>query len=152
MEKKTYAKIVLLVFSILGLVTSMYLYSLHTALQSGSAICDINSKFSCTNLAQSGYSSFFGIEIAAIGLIGYSLLTILSLLILMPPLQNYLPKRMNEKRLLQIFLALIAISVLFTIYLIAIEFMIQIFCVGCMVSWTCTLVLAATSYYLYHKL
>ena len=152
MQKRNYLHSVLLVFSVLGLLTSAYLFSLHTKLQTSPAICDINSKFSCTNLAQSGYSSFFGVEIAAIGLIGYSLFTLLSLLMLMPRLQQYLPKGTNEKRLLQVFVALIVVSVLFTLYLIAVEFMIQIFCLGCMVSWVCTTVLAITSYYLYHKL
>ena len=151
MQKEKILRFILLIFSLVGLLTSLYLYSLHTSLQSSPAICDINSKFSCSNLAQSGYSSFLGFEIAAIGALGYGFLLLLSLFLVVQSFQNLLPKKVTEHHLLQVYLFCIIIAVLFTFYLIAIEIMIQIFCIGCMVSWITTLILCLTSWCLYHN-
>ena len=72
------------VFSVIGLATSLYLFVHHTRLESGiqesASFCSFGKYMDCDSVNVSRYSEIFGIPIAAIGavyffaLLGFSLL------------------------------------------------------------------------------
>ncbi len=143
--------VLLLFFSVVGLITSIYLADLHYQAKSSEAICDINSTVSCTNLAQSEYSKIGPIPIAVLGIMAYVVFTIISLLLLFPNKIGTFHPKITTKNLAKAILSLAAISLLFTIYLIIVELVVSIFCLGCLVSWIATAGLFITSYLLYQK-
>ena len=141
----------LLIFSLVGLLASVYLTELHYKVDSSETICDINSTISCTNLAQSKYSLIFGVPIAVLGIIAYVAFTVLSLFLLFPRAAKRVHSKLTVSKLVTAVLSLASISLLFTIYLIIVEVMVGIFCVGCLVSWVATVGIFSTSYLLHRK-
>lgn len=73
------------IFSIIGLITSLYLFVHHTRLESGiqesASFCSFGKFMDCDSVNVSRYSEIFGIPIASIGAFYFFLLLVLSLLI-----------------------------------------------------------------------
>ena len=132
----------LLIFSLTGLLSAVYLTDLHYQSQSSDTICDINSTVSCTNLAQSKYSLFFGIPIAVLGILGYLSFLGITIALFFRPKLNLLKK---------VLLALSSLALIFTIYLVFIELKVGIFCLGCLVSQGSTTATFILSYLLYKR-
>ena len=150
METKKRSKvipIILIIFSIIGLLSSVYLTKVHYKESNDPSVCDINDRVSCTLLAQSTYAKVGPIPIAILGIFGYILLLTLAILHLTNKNNN--PKLTKRLKLTQ--LSLTAIAMLFTIYLILIEFIVKIFCLGCLVSQISITVMFIASYIYYFK-
>jgi len=70
----------ILVLSILGFLLSGYMTSLHFKPEKlDSSFCNIDDYFSCSTVNKSSYSTFLGIPVAIMGMIGFALLGFLSL-------------------------------------------------------------------------
>ena len=126
----------ILIFAIIGLLSSVYLTNLHYKTESTDTICDINTKVSCTNLAQSKYSNFAGIPIAILGILGYLSFLALTTALFFNPKNSLLKKSL---------FTLASIAAVFTFYLIFVEFNIGIFCLGCLVSQISTVAILILS-------
>ena len=143
--------VLILVFAIIGLFSSIYLTNLHYKVESSNTICDINSTISCTNLAQSKYSTIGPIPIAVMGVIAYLAFIGLSLLMLFPKIALGIHSKLTFQNVVKCVLTLTSIALLFTVYLIGVELIVKIFCLGCLVSWVATAVLWVLSFIEYHK-
>ncbi len=144
--------VLMLVFAIIGLFSAIYLTHLHYKVESSDTICDINSTISCTNLAQSRYSTIGPIPIAVLGVIAYLTFIGLSLLMLFPKLALNLFTKLTVPNLTKSMLVLTSVGLLFTVYLIGVELVVKIFCLGCLVSWIATAALWILAFIQYHKL
>ncbi len=144
-KSKKLIPIILLIFSIIGILTSIYLTSIHLKESSSPTVCDINDKFSCTLVAQSSYSMIGPIPVSIIGIAGYSLLLILAILHLTIKDQSL------RQKLKYLQLSVISIAMLFTVYLIIIEVVVKLFCPGCLVSQASTTIMFIASYIYYFK-
>lgn len=63
----TVGRVLLILLSITGLATMIYLTSLH--FKDGAAVCDLNAKLSCSVVNSSEYSELFGIPVAMLGIV-----------------------------------------------------------------------------------
>lgn len=115
-----YVKWVVMVFSLMGLILSLYLAYIYSKSSSG-LYCAPGS--SCDAVRESPYSSFIGVPVPVLGIIGYSTLLLLSI----APLSNI-------KRWFLLYLtSLTALS--FSIYLTYLElFVIKAVCPLCVAS------------------
>ncbi|MAG60501.1 hypothetical protein CL619_01820 [archaeon] len=154
LDKKLKEKIIpalMLVFTIIGLMSAIYLTDLYYSTESSDTICDINSTVSCTNLAQSEYSDIGPVPIALLGVVAYLAFLLISSLMLLPNFAKRICSCLTSKNLAKIMLILTSIGMLFTVYLIAVELIIQILCLGCFISWIATGALWILSFIQYHK-
>jgi uncharacterized membrane protein len=121
---------ILFYLSFIGIIISGYLISIHY-LTYGS-ICDFNEIVSCTLVDKSDYSSFFGIPVSLYGLVGYSILAMISFLLYKKiNIKNNIKKIVNEKT----FLFLATFAAIISLYLTYIEFfVIKTICVFCILS------------------
>jgi uncharacterized membrane protein len=112
------------VLSLAGLFISAYLY-LYKIGRIGTLVCGTGG---CETVQLSAWSRVAGVEVALIGLAGYTVLLILSLLSLQPPLSG---KRWPSRALA----VLAGVGVGFTIYLTYLElFVIRAICRWCVAS------------------
>jgi uncharacterized membrane protein len=120
---------VILVLAVIGIVlSSVSLYDHYK--KSPSEFCDIDQTFNCDIVNRSSYSRLSGVPVAAIGILGYVLLAILS--------------RINrEKRLFSSILILGSIiGLCFACYLTYVEVKIlATYCILCLGSQTCILLI-----------
>jgi len=110
--------------SLVGLFIALYLY-LYKIGQIGTLVCGTGS---CETVQLSPQSRFLGVDVALIGVVGYAVLLLLSLLSLQPRFAGPAwPSRL---------LALLSgIAVLFTVYLTGLElFVIHAICRYCVAS------------------
>lgn len=63
--------------SLVGMIVSAVSLERHYA-KSATSFCEVGEKFNCDIVNRSEYSSLFGIPVAAIGVVGYGLLLVLS--------------------------------------------------------------------------
>lgn len=113
--------------SVVGIVIAFYLKLYHDGVLF--LTCDVNSIFDCGKVSgtYSEYSTFFGIPVATIGLLGYCLIFGAIWL------QNWLPPL--KQQLHYILLILIGGGFAFTLYLSALEaFVIGAWCQYCLYS------------------
>ncbi len=119
-NRKNYFKIILLVFSALGVVLSIYLTYLHYA-QLAALFCEEGS--GCDVVRQSGYSILLGVPIAVLGIVGYLSIFIFTII--------SFPK---GKSWLSLYLASLA-GFVFSAYLTYLEvFVIDAICLYCIIS------------------
>jgi vitamin-K-epoxide reductase (warfarin-sensitive) len=120
---------VILVLAVIGIVlSSVSLYDHYK--KSPSEFCDIDQTFNCDVVNRSSYSKLYGVPVAAIGIVGYVLLAILS--------------RINrEKKLFSAILILGSlIGLCFAGYLTYVEVKIlATYCILCLGSQTCILLI-----------
>jgi len=148
MKEKTLFRIIILL-SVLGIVASAYLLSIHKTNGATDSFCDIDNSFSCTLVDQSEYSEFLGIPMSMLGVIGYFILIILSFLIChKKKLVNIIPlgklwKLISFKMIL--FVATLALII--SLYLTYLElFIIKSICLLCLFSQVLILIIAILSY------
>jgi protein-disulfide isomerase/uncharacterized membrane protein len=124
------------VFSLIGLATSLYLFVHHTRLESGiqesASFCSFGKYVDCDSVNVSRFSEVFGIPIAAIGAIYFFALLGFSLLV---PAQ--------DKAFSNIQKTLAWLTALATVYNLILFFGIQLFilktlCLMCFVTYICT--------------
>ncbi len=117
--------VVITVLALIGIVLSAVSLVNHYK-TSPSDFCDIDATFNCDIVNRSIYSKILGVPVAAIGLIGYILLLVLS--------------RINrEKKLFSAILVLGAfIGLAFSLYLTYVEARIlAVYCILCLASLAC---------------
>lgn len=141
----------MLVFVIIGLSSAIFLTNLYYNDASSDTFCDVNETISCTNLAQSEYSDIGPIPIAVMGLAAYLLFLVLAIFLLFPKLPLKICPCGTRKNLAKVMLFFTSVGMLFTVYLIAVEIVVKIFCLGCLVSWIATACLWVLAIILYHK-
>ncbi len=127
MEKNLNKKILFLIIilSFIGMMLSSYSLYLHYS--DSNSFCNINEKFNCDVVNKGPYSTFLGIPTALIGLLGYSLILLLSFL-------KY--KNFYEEKIKTYLLLLIVFAFLFSTYLTYLEaFVINAYCILCLLSY-----------------
>lgn len=120
---------VILVLAVIGIVLSSVSLVDHYK-KSPSEFCDIDQTFNCDIVNRSTYSKLFGVPVAAIGIVGYVLLAVLS--------------RINrEKKIFSAILILGSVIGLgFACYLTFVEVKIlATYCILCLGSQTCILLI-----------
>ncbi|MFA5030278.1 MAG: vitamin K epoxide reductase family protein [Patescibacteria group bacterium] len=113
--------VVILIFSIVGILISAYSLYLHE--EDTSTFCNFNATFSCDIVNQGTYSEIADIPVAAVGIFGYFILGVGSLLL--------------NKQKIWYTLTLIAciLGLGFALYLLSIEiFVLKTYCVMCLCS------------------
>lgn len=130
MNKQKILKSILLL-SFLGVVVAFYaLYEFYFG--NADSLCNINSKFSCTAVNQSGYSDIFGIPVSVFGILGYALIATVANWGLSGKIKKYK----------NILLGLALFSVGFSAYLAFVSaFVIKVWCPTCIVSYVIILAL-----------
>lgn len=120
---------VILVLAVIGIVLSSVSLVNHYK-KSPSEFCDIDQTFNCDIVNRSIYSKFYGVPVAAIGIVGYVLLAILSLI-------------NREKKLFSAILILGSlIGLAFACYLTYVEVKIlATYCILCLGSQVCILII-----------
>jgi vitamin-K-epoxide reductase (warfarin-sensitive) len=110
------------VIAVAGIIVSGVSLQRHFA-KSATQFCDFSQKFSCDIVNRSEYSSIMGIPVAAIGILGYAVLLVLS---------TFLRRRSDTpNRLLGAALAGLA----FALYLTYIEaYVLTTWCILCLIS------------------
>lgn len=120
MKAKNTHKVIIIILSALGVALSVYLTYLHYS-NADAAFCVAGS--GCDTVRESSYSVIFGIPVALLGVIGYSLILVLSLISVSP-----------RVRWLSLYLVALA-GVVFSAYLTYLElFVINAVCAYCVAS------------------
>lgn len=126
--------------SFLGILISSYATYHHYSTSVG--ICNIDNKLSCDIVNRSVYSEIFGIPVALIGIIGYVLIILVSLLLL----------KENTKDMKRLLLALTSFGFLFSLYLTYIEaFKLQTYCPLCVLSAIFMLIIFLSGLRIFYK-
>jgi len=125
----------ILLLSLLGIIVSGYLTSISST--SDNNLCDISETLSCSAVKSSKYSELFGVPVALLGLVGYSVLGLICWGIYQKP---FWEKRINYSLAHQ-FLSINSLlffsggAVFFSFYLSYTEFfLIEKICIFCLVS------------------
>lgn len=125
-----------IILAIIGIVVSGYSWYTHN---SGAAdtFCDVSTVFSCSTVNKSIYSEFASVPVAAIGLLGYTVLLLL----------------VSTKQLLWRYLfAAGVIGTVFSLYLTWIEFaVLKTFCILCLISQADILAITILAGVSYHR-
>jgi uncharacterized membrane protein len=122
----------ILFFSFLGILTTIYLTQIHFSSQS--TFCDFDDKFSCSTVSNSSYSTVFDIPVPIIGLLGYTLIGLISFFLIED--KKWMKKSFWKKIISNKFLfRLSTIALVFSLYLTYAEaFIIKAFCIFCLIS------------------
>ena len=80
MEKKSKATIlkIIILLSVIGIVTSLYLVKNHYADPTKGALCDISESVSCSLVNVSIYSELFNVPVALLGALWFLVIILLS--------------------------------------------------------------------------
>ncbi len=117
--------LLLTLLSFIGIILSSY--SLYSHYSNTSSFCDINEKFNCDIVNKGEYSTFLGIPVALIGLLGYSLLFLTTF---------FKYKKIYEEKIKVYLILLITGAFLFSTYLTYLEsFVIKTYCIICLFSY-----------------
>ena len=133
--------------SILGIVLSGYLTYIHYSTLSSP--CDFSETFQCSLVNQSKYAEVFGIPVALLGMMGYSFLGLVSLVLLK---RKFLSKVRANKFLgklvsVQTLFVFSIIALIVSLYLTYAEFfLIKAICIWCLISQIIILVIVGFSY------
>jgi len=110
-------KYTLLILAILGIIVSSLALREHYR-EAGDAPCDINAHWDCGVVNHSPYATFYRVPVAAIGIAGYLLLSLLAF-----------------RRAYSWMLPLVTIALLFAVHLADIEnYVLGVWCVYCVIS------------------
>lgn len=121
---RKYADAFLMFFVVAGLLVSIYALRQHYA-PLGTSACNVNATFSCDLVNKGPYGEIFGFPVAAIGLIGYLMIGIVTFQFL----------KTKDPVLGKAMLFLLAGGMLFSLYLTSLEaFVIHGWCVACLAS------------------
>ena len=129
--------IAILLIAVIGIALALYATTLHFK-SSGDSICDISETFSCDKVNKSPWATFFGIPVAILGAISY--LAVFLIILKKRAIMRALS--FTSKDFAQYFLLLTVVMFGFQAYLTFVEiFWIHAYCVVCLGSQLCTLVL-----------
>jgi uncharacterized membrane protein len=125
--------------SLFGVVLSMYSLAHKSGFTSG-ALCNLSDAFNCDIVNQGPYSEIYGIPVAAIGLIGYGLFA----------LATMVKRQHPQDTTLTIFLLMASMGgFVFALYLTSIEaFVLHAWCLICLLSQLTIAALALLSFLL----
>ncbi|MEW5896815.1 MAG: vitamin K epoxide reductase family protein [Nanoarchaeota archaeon] len=154
-HKKQRLLLAIIVLSLLGAIVSGYLINVH---YSGKSLCDFNNKLSCSLASKSRYAELWGIPIAVLGVMFYSILGLVSFSL------YHINKKVEIHREIhgngftyllthpKLFLLMAIPALIFSFYLTYAEFfLIGVVCIGCLISQGTILGIAITGYK-YHQL
>jgi len=134
--------------SFLGILVALYLTQIHITSQS--TLCDFNDRFSCTTVSQSSFSTVVGIPVPLLGLAAYTIIALLSFFLLEDKkwMKRKGISRVISKRFLFEFSL---VSLVFSLYLTFAEtFIVESFCLFCLISQMIILTIFVLSYGMYH--
>ena len=77
-KKKNKILNIIIILSILGLITSLYLVKNHYAPPGEGAFCDVNAQVSCSLVNTSIFSELLGVPVALLGAIWFVILILMS--------------------------------------------------------------------------
>ena len=135
MENKKYLNVII-VLSIIGLLTSIYMFYTHYAPPSEGSICDISSSVSCSIVNTSKYSELFNVPVSLLGGIWFVFLGLMA----------HAAKK--NKSLFAGLLALNIIGMISVVYLIIAEILLKTLCPFCTVVHIIIVVTLVLSYIL----
>jgi uncharacterized membrane protein len=129
--------IALLIVALLGIAFSLYAITLHYSPDPHS-VCNINETFNCDKVNKSPWSVFLGVPVAIWGAISY--LFVFLIVLKKKAIKHALD--FTDRDFAQYFLLLVAVMFLFQLYLTLAEiFWIHAYCLVCLASQVCTLLL-----------
>ncbi len=138
-KNKTKNKILLflILLSFIGILLSSY--SLYSHYSVSKSFCDINEKFNCDVVNKGPYSTIFNIPVALIGLLGYSVLFLLSFL----KYNNFYKEKIKNY-----LVVLIVFAFLFSSYLTYLEaFVIKAYCIICLISYAVVILMLLLTFF-----
>jgi len=126
----------IIILAVIGILSSAYLLKVYH--EPESVVCDVNDIFSCSEVAKSKYSTFFGVPNALWGILMYTYVLALGVLAL---------KGFDPHYLLYGFLLMLLVSLPYSLYLTYVEFaVIGALCMFCLTSQLIILVYAVMGY------
>ena len=150
MKNKT-IMITLLSLALLGLVTSIYLTTLHY--KGVDSICDFNQQFSCTDVSRSAYAKILTIPVSILGMAGYTFFAVMSLLMLKRFNFKKIYNKLNSKVIAGLYFYVTLLAFFFSLYLTYIELnAIHVICPLCLVSQAIIITMVFFSYLYYNNL
>jgi uncharacterized membrane protein len=135
--KRNTILITIMILAVLGLGTSTYLTFEHFS--TGSSVCDFSSTVSCSLVNSSVYSEFFNVPVAVFGAIWMVVMFFAAW------------KAMKKKELVSGMLVLSILGLLFIIYMIIAEIILQALCPFCTVVHVIILIMFGLILYMYKK-
>jgi len=150
MKNKT-IMIILLSLALLGLVTSIYLTTLHY--KGVDSICDFNQQFSCTDVSRSAYAKILTIPVSILGMAGYTFFAVMSLLMLKRFNFKRIYNKLNSKVIAGLYFYVTLLAFFFSLYLTYIELnAIHVICPLCLLSQAIIIIMVFFSYLYYNNL
>ncbi len=139
MDKDKYASLlkVMMVLSIIGVITSIYLVKNHYAPPTSGALCDVGESISCSLVNTSVFSELLGVPVALLGVFWFLFLLWMCHQALKQPEQ--IPS----------ILAWNVLGIFFVIYLIIAEIILKSICPFCTLLHITIIITISMSYYLY---
>lgn len=123
-------------FSLIGLITSLYLFVHHTRLESGiqesASFCSFGKFVDCDSVNVSRYAEILGIPIAALGAF-YFFILLLGVLFISPKEKGFAPLQ----KILAWMTALATLYNLFLLFIIQL-IVLKTFCILCFLTYLCT--------------
>jgi len=127
----------IMVLGVLGLLTSIYLINEHYS--SDASVCDFNEVVSCSLVNSSVFSEILNVPIALFGALWFVILIFMAW------------KALKKNEVLSSLLLWNILGILFVVYLIIAEFILQALCPFCTIVHLITLITFLISFVLYRK-
>ncbi len=139
MDKDKYASMlkVMIVLSIIGVLTSIYLVNNHYTPPTSGALCDFGESISCSLVNTSVFSELFGVPVALLGVFWFLFLIWMCW------------KALKQPEQIPSILAWNVLGILFVIYLVIAEIILKSLCPFCTLLHIIIIVTLSLSYYLY---
>ena len=141
MKKRDVLLKTILILSILGFLTSLYLVQNHYVPPTEGALCDFSEFVSCSLVNTSTYSILLGVPVAIFGTLWFLFLFLMALQSL----------KSSKKELSLLLLGWNVLGLLFVIYLVIAEIILQAICPLCTVVHVIILITLVLSILLYKK-
>ncbi|MBT3298409.1 vitamin K epoxide reductase family protein [archaeon] len=150
MKNKTIL-IILIILSILGLLTSLYLTNLH--FNKVDSICDFNQKFSCTDVSRSAYAKIFGVPVAMLGVIAYLGYLFVPAMLLKKFNFKRIHSSLSELLITKYYFLFALFGLFFSLYLTYLELAtIHVICPLCLVSQTLVIMILFYGYLYFDRI
>ena len=139
MDKKRYESFlkIILVLSIIGFFTSIYLVKNHYAPPTSGALCDLGESISCSLVNTSVFSELFGVPVALLGAFWFLFLLWMGW------------KALREPEQIPSIVGWNVLGMLFVIYLVIAEVILKSLCPFCTLVHIIIIITLSLSYYLY---
>ncbi|PIN87651.1 hypothetical protein COV12_02710 [Candidatus Woesearchaeota archaeon CG10_big_fil_rev_8_21_14_0_10_32_24] len=137
-QKKIIALVIIL--SLIGLFTSVYLFQHHYALLQGSTNCDFSEHISCDVVNGSIYAEIFYVPVALLGLLWFVVMIFLT--------WHSIPK---PKLFVPAMVIWSGVGFLFLFYLVGVEILLKTICLYCTIIHVIVLINLGASLFLYQN-